>query len=732
MILKNVSIVIPTYNRPDFLIEAVQSVLAQTCPVFEILIVDDGSEEKHHDRIKRISGLGQNIFVYQWPANKGASAARNFGLEKAKGEYILFLDDDDLIDPGMIESSLKVFDQQPGIDVVTCLSRGFFEVAVAEIEQPGFAGKYRRIQKKSFPLNHPDFKLLDRITFPELMRYTLFIDTCLVKKACIQKIRFPEDLKAGEDTFFWLELAAQGGTFMLNKQYHAYVRYHAGNTQMRSGHDEANVRFFHRLLSARLAKTRNDLFLVHAMMSLRLLKMKRFEAAKHILWIMKSPDLVIKYFRSYYRKGSREMRSQYKRIMHLRNVYPHKSDAVDGPRLLFISPVVPQPSGNGLSMRAYHVLRALTYKYSVHLLIIPNYRGTPPHKELTQICRSVTYLPLTFSEELTTAIGLFVSKAIRKIWKRYSAKPVETLFKRQRRKKIAVRLFKGFHFDRIHVFRLYMAPYAHLFRDWNFYGSAQLDMDDIESLTRRRLSRLFAVNGDDDNAAIFEAEAKCYEEMERHEIPRFDRVFVCSAHDRDMLYHSGYKEIEVLQNIISIPQGADPSSPEKPFVFLFVGSMGYYPNRDAILYFCDRILPLIQRETTIALSVSIVGRGLSGKDTAKLDRIKEVRLAGYVPDIGTVYREAGCAILPIRAGGGTRLKALEAFAFRKPVVSTSLGMEGIEVKHEKEVLIADTPELFAKNCVRIMTDAKLRRSLAQNAFAFVNRFHTMETLGKIL
>ena len=107
--MPEVSVVIPTFNRPALLEEAVQSVLAQTSTANEIIIVNDGSRTEYRAKISDMARLGPRIFIYHFSSNKGASAARNFGLENAKGDYILFLDDDDLLHPEMLESCLAVF-----------------------------------------------------------------------------------------------------------------------------------------------------------------------------------------------------------------------------------------------------------------------------------------------------------------------------------------------------------------------------------------------------------------------------------------------------------------------------------------------------------------------------------------------------------------------------------------------------------------------------------------------
>ncbi|MGA1874912.1 MAG: glycosyltransferase [bacterium] len=408
--------------------------------------------------------------------------------------------------------------------------------------------------------------------------------------------------------------------------------------------------------------------------------------------------------------------------------------SINKPRLLYITPVVPCPSGNGFAMRAFQVLWALSAKYSVSLLVINNVPGNPSiSRKVMDICQESAYVPLEpFKDFQVMARSL----AYRFTY-RFSGKgillPKEYLFLTGKRMKSAARIFQDMDFEVIHVFRLFMVPYAQPFRDKDFLGMYQLDLDDIESLKRQRLSELYKVNGQRAMAEKMAREAQQYEEIERSILPCFDRVFVCSSLDRDRIrqsYH--WKKVTVLPNVMNIPAGESEERISLPFTFLFVGALGYYPNSEGIIYFCEKVLPLLRRKSPMEFRIHIAGAWLPRKDVKKLAHLKEVRLLGFIDDIGPYYRDAHCVLIPIRAGGGTRIKALEAFAYKKPVVSTSLGVEGIDVQPGKQVLISDTAEKFAEDCIRIMTDPSLRSRLGENALHFVKTFHNPQLLMNIL
>src|SRR5205814_10238117 len=101
-----------------------------------------------------------------------------------------------------------------------------------------------------------------------------------------------------------------------------------------------------------------------------------------------------------------------------------------------------------------------------------------------------------------------------------------------------------------------------------------------------------------------------------------------------------------------------------------------------------------------------------------------------VPDAAPCYRAADAIVVPVRAGGGTRIKVLEAFSYRRPVVSTSIGIEGIDAHDAEHVLLADTADVFAEQCVRLMRDAALAERLTEDALSLVKRAYSLEAVAR--
>jgi glycosyltransferase involved in cell wall biosynthesis len=150
---------------------------------------------------------------------------------------------------------------------------------------------------------------------------------------------------------------------------------------------------------------------------------------------------------------------------------------------------------------------------------------------------------------------------------------------------------------------------------------------------------------------------------------------------------------------------------------IFTGSMDWLPNEDAMLYFCRDVMPAIRAEVPDA-TLTIVGRTPTPA-VKKLAEAHGVTVTGRVDDVRPYMRDAAVYIVPLRIGGGTRLKIFEAMAMGKAVVSTTIGAEGLPVTDGEHVLLADEPTTFARAVVHLIRDTEHRRRLEAAARALV-------------
>ncbi|MDP3791012.1 MAG: glycosyltransferase family 4 protein [Candidatus Omnitrophota bacterium] len=157
----------------------------------------------------------------------------------------------------------------------------------------------------------------------------------------------------------------------------------------------------------------------------------------------------------------------------------------------------------------------------------------------------------------------------------------------------------------------------------------------------------------------------------------------------------------------------------EPLSLIFCGSMQWYPNEDAMLFFCKEILPLLRKDIP-KVKLYIVGTNPS--ERVKMLSNDFITVTGSVDDVRPYVTKSAVYIVPIRIGGGTRLKILEALSMGKPVVTTSIGCEGLNVVNRKHLLIADSPIEFANNIKRVFFDKKLCNQLTQHGNDLVNKY----------
>ncbi|HLY20543.1 MAG TPA: glycosyltransferase [Bryobacteraceae bacterium] len=208
-------------------------------------------------------------------------------------------------------------------------------------------------------------------------------------------------------------------------------------------------------------------------------------------------------------------------------------------------------------------------------------------------------------------------------------------------------------------------------------------------------------------------EARALVRTERRYVDQADHVFTVSENDR-----AHFLQYIAPDRISVIPTGVDTeyfqplAEPAQPFAMVFTGSMDYMPNEDAAAYFVDEILPLIQAEVPAALFWA-VGRRPTRRTQALASAT--ILVTGAVEDIRPYLAKAAVCVVPLRSGSGTRIKIFEAMAMGKAVVSTTMGAEGLPVRHGENIVLADRPADFAFHVVRLLRDPAAREQLGRAA-----------------
>jgi glycosyltransferase involved in cell wall biosynthesis len=225
----------------------------------------------------------------------------------------------------------------------------------------------------------------------------------------------------------------------------------------------------------------------------------------------------------------------------------------------------------------------------------------------------------------------------------------------------------------------------------------------VETMIWRRYAER---GGDPIRRAFFRSQAQRLQDYEISACRRATHVITVSDTDADWV-----REMCGVSHVSSIPTGVDaahfspPSTPEAKFTcdLLFTGSMDWMPNIDGILWFVKDVLPLIRRRRPLC-SFTIVGR----RPTAAIRALESVdpliRVTGTVADVRPYLWTSRVAVVPLRVGSGTRLKIYEAMAAGTPVVSTTIGAEGLHVSSPENIRIADAPNDFAGACLELLEE----------------------------
>ena len=402
------------------------------------------------------------------------------------------------------------------------------------------------------------------------------------------------------------------------------------------------------------------------------------------------------------------------------------------PPLLFVSPTPPALGGNGLAMRMGVFLEAYARYFDVTLVVLPlggNAAGDAPSPFIQRHAARVIALPLDrLLHPLFQLIARHRDPTARRAAMLAYPRPRQFIYDAI----VARELLAGFvgsqRFALIHAGRSYTAPLVEA-----YLGKSRcvLDLDEDDGNTLRSIGALLAANGDQAGAGDEIADAAKYDSLIGDYVPRFDLNLVASEDEASALGRR-YPDaaLGVVSNAIRQPPSLAPSpaaaesaaapGPVEPIDFLMVGSLGYYPNADGALFFCRDILPRIgQGRVTI----------LGSRPPASVLALGNRPGVNVLADVGSVapyYAAARMAVVPIRAGGGSRIKILEAFAHGRPVIATRLGAEGLGVVDGQHLLIADTAEDFAASARRLLADPDLAARLVRQARALVEQRYTLE------
>lgn len=397
-------------------------------------------------------------------------------------------------------------------------------------------------------------------------------------------------------------------------------------------------------------------------------------------------------------------------------------------QILFLTPQLPYPPRQGTTIRNFNLIRKLAQTHTIDLLtfLAPGEELTPDNV-LYELCRNVAAVEqparslqqrgrdtvLRLAPDMALRLASPAMHALVDAWARrtrYDVVQAEGIEMAQYGLRVAGRRHG------------HEAP-ALVFDDHN----CEYLLQQRNACTDLRQPRRWVAAG----YSLVQ-----WQKLRRYEgaiLEAADATVAVSAADRAALHAlAPHAALHVISNGIDLalyrPATAQP--PARPPTLVFTGKMDYRPNVDAALWFARAVLPLVVQQAP-DVRFQIVGMN----PHPRLDELRgqpAVEITGAVADTRPYMYACAAYVIPMRIGGGTRFKALEAMACGAPIVSTALGVEGIPVQDGQELLLADEPEPFARQVLRLLEDRRtsgeLRRHLGLAARAFVERHYGWERI----
>jgi len=391
-------------------------------------------------------------------------------------------------------------------------------------------------------------------------------------------------------------------------------------------------------------------------------------------------------------------------------------------KILFLSQIVPYPPQGGVLQRIYNILKELGKETDIYLLAFNHAdvldseeKIKEAKKSLLKFCKFVEIYPLEVKESKFK----FYFALLRSF---FSLKPFSVIaHNSQLFRQSFKKLENQYYFDIVHYDTIALAQYE----TQNKTVIKSITHHNVESdLIMRRskaaknpLKKLFLyLNG--------LKLAKC----EKKVIGQFNGNITCSDIDKDKLLSINSKaKIYVIPNGVDCSYFVPNSDKEKNGTIIHVGAL-QSSNLDGINYFLNHIWHLIKKRRKDA-KLMLVGGSVPNSIRKLGETADDIQVTGYVPDVRPYVWNAAVFIVPLRIGGGTRLKILDALSMEKAVVSTTIGAEGIEVTHGENIMIADRPKEFAEYVVKLIENPTERKKIGINGRKLTQKNYDWSLIG---
>jgi len=385
-------------------------------------------------------------------------------------------------------------------------------------------------------------------------------------------------------------------------------------------------------------------------------------------------------------------------------------------KVLFLSSWYPYPPDNGSRIRIFNLIKQLSKEHDITLLSFSRDGEVTEDrlKTMQRYCSTVQDIPLApfRPSSVRSILGLFSSRP-RSFVDTYSRR-MQGLVERTRR--------EG-DFSVVIASEIATAPYA-----VTLEGLPRI-LEEVQLATLREQYTSQSRVGRRLRYGLMWWKTRRFT---AHLLRQFDGCTVASQQERANVLSiaPNCRRIVVVPNGVDLDRYKGDFSAPEPGTLVFPGALTYSANFDAMAFFLHQIFPLVKaRQPEVVLRIT--GR-TNGVPLHGLPLNESVILTGYLDDMRPTVAQSWACVVPLRVGGGTRLKILEAMALGTPVVSTSKGAEGLEVTPGEDILIANEPTEFADTVLRLLDDPARRAKLAANGQRLVRERYGWDQIGKKL
>lgn len=385
-------------------------------------------------------------------------------------------------------------------------------------------------------------------------------------------------------------------------------------------------------------------------------------------------------------------------------------------KILWVKSDFLHPSTRGGRIRTLEILKRLHRRHEIHYVafVYPDQPGAPARS--SEYASRAYPVPLKLPDRQSPAFLLQAAGAL------LSPLPLAVSRYRSRQmERLIASLRQSERFDAVVCDFLIPAP------NLGELASCILFEHNVETLIWERHAEQAS---DPLRRFYFRLQARRMAALEGRVCRHVKQVIAVSEIDARVLRSRfGASRVTVVPTGVDLVYFAPPPSPLPVADLVFVGAMDWMANIDGVSFFVREVLPLIRRRHP-ACTLVIAGRNPAPEVRALADGDARIRVTGTVEDVRPYLWGASVSIVPLRVGGGTRLKIYESMAARVPVVSTSVGAEGLDVRSPDHLLLADTPESFAEACLELLDSPARRRELARSAWEWIAARYSWDEIAR--